>query len=151
MKNRLTRIVLAAGVLLLAAAAFLPGLRHHKASAQQAFAGGTYSFSAQQPISTATLAGSATMGVLNFDGSGNATGSYLFVLSGSPQVQTVSGQFGGTYVINADGTGTVSLQSPDGALQLTMAIALTDGGNGFYLAITSGTGGLLVTGTARKQ
>ncbi|HEY3740819.1 MAG TPA: hypothetical protein VGL53_13295 [Bryobacteraceae bacterium] len=148
MKNPIVRISVAATLFVLAAAVLLPGLRHHKAFAQQTFPGGTYSFSAQQPSSSSTVAAAADMGVLTFDGNGNVSGSFLYVQTGNP-VQPVTGQLVGTYVINADGSGTISLQSPDGAISLSMAIALTDGGKGFYLMLTSGS--QVVTGSARMQ
>lgn len=148
MKTRIVRISVAASILILAAAVLLPGLRHHNAFAQQTFPGGTYSFSAQQPSSSSTVAASADMGVLTFDGNGNVSGSFLYVQSGNP-VQAVNGQLVGTYIINGDGTGSISLQSPDGSLSLSMAIALTDGGKGFYLMLTSGS--QVVTGTAKMQ
>jgi hypothetical protein len=153
MKRRPTRIILAAGTLLLAAVILLPGLRHHKAFAQQqqAFTGGTYSFSAQWVTSDPTVPAAAFIGVINLDGSGNATAGVTEVFSASPEVQTGNAQLAGTYVINPDGTGTVSLQSSDGSIATTIAIALTDGGNGFYLAVTSGTNGVVETGTARRQ
>ncbi len=90
------------------------------------------------------------MGVIRFDGTGNYTGNSTNVQvvddpkATMPQVQ--AGPFGGTYTVNADGTGT--LTQPDG---FALSFVITDGGSGLMLLPTAGLGNHLVTGTARKQ
>jgi hypothetical protein len=60
-------------------------------------------------------------------------------------VQVKTRQLTGTYTVNADGTGAVTI--PGG----TVAFVITDGGSGLMLLPTAGFGNTLVTGTARKQ
>ena len=75
--------------------------------------------------------GWAMLGVMNFDGAGNASGTYTAQFAGGPpQVPTATGTFTG-------------------------AIVITDGGNGFQLVATSCSGsgcdvaGTLISGFAR--
>jgi hypothetical protein len=93
------------------------------------------------------------MGVVTFDGAGNVTGSSTQVQPDpSPNVTTVqvqAGPFAGTYKVNADGTGTITLPSGGGTV-MTIAFVVTDGGSGLMFVQTGG-GNYLLTGTARKQ
>ena len=62
---------------------------------------------------TSTDSGTAILGVMNFDGAGNVTGSYNFQLGASANQagQSAAGTFTGTYSSNPDGTGTISIAS----------------------------------------
>ena len=86
----------------------------------------------------------AISGVLNLDGTGNANGSYAFVDDHS----TVPGAVSGTYSVNPDGTGSMTLAF-DFGLSGTVAIVVTDGGSGILML--SPVGGQPVAGTARLQ
>jgi hypothetical protein len=96
----------------------------------------------------------AYLGAISFDGAGNAAISITNV--GAPQEgsppQVGGGTLKGTYSLNPDGSGTVTLIDPSGNPNLTFAIAATDGGSGLLLVLTSGPPGSTVSsGTARLQ
>src|SRR6266446_5964771 len=60
--------------------------------------------------------GTAVLGVMNFDGAGNVTGSYTFEINGSATqpMQTTTGTFTGTYSSNTGGTGSMTLAFDSG-------------------------------------
>ena len=93
--------------------------------------------------------GFAIMGVLNFDGAGNAAGTYTFQNGATDPkgARTLTGTLTGTYTNNPDGTGSFTL-NPDGGGSLGLAFVLTDGGQGMQLAVTSFVGGDLTTDVA---
>jgi hypothetical protein len=89
------------------------------------------------------------LGVLNFDGAGNVSGSYTIV-SKNP---LASGTLTGTYSGNSDGSNTVNLTF-DVGVTATASVAVTDGGTGLQLVVTGGTltkPGQVITGTGRIQ
>jgi hypothetical protein len=86
-------------------------------------------------------------GVFNLDGAGNATGSLTAV---GPNLG-LSATFTGTYSINPDSTGSITV-SADIGITTTYAIVVTDGGSGILMLETSTNGGGGVfSGTARMQ
>jgi hypothetical protein len=89
-------------------------------------------------------------GILNLDGAGNATGTYTFV---GPDIGQApfSGTFNGTYSVNPDSTGSLTLTF-DFGLSVTEALVVVDGGSGIQLLQTkSGNNNAIVSGTARMQ
>jgi hypothetical protein len=97
---------------------------------------------------------SAFLGVMSFDGAGNAVMSITNV--GAPQEGSPppvgGGTLTGTYSLNPDGSGTVTLIDPSGNPNQTFAIVSTDGGSGLLLLLASGPPGSTVSsGTARLQ
>jgi hypothetical protein len=92
---------------------------------------------------------SALLGVLNFDGAGDVTGSYTLV-SKNP---TATGTLTGTYSGNQDGSNTVNLTFDVGGT-ITAAMVVTDGGTGLQLLVTGGSlpkPGQVLSGTGRIQ
>lgn len=85
--------------------------------------------------------GAAVVGLMNLDGSGNASGTYTLQLGADPgrTQQTVTGSFTGTYSSNSDGTGSIALTF-DAGFGLTFATVITDGGQGIQLLSTDGNG-----------
>jgi hypothetical protein len=78
--------------------------------------------------------GSAILGVMNFDGAGNVTGSY----TSEPDTQadqTNAGALTGTYSSSPDGTGSVTITLDTNA-SFTFAMVITDGGQGLQLVAT---------------
>jgi hypothetical protein len=106
--------------------------------------------------STSNDSGSAVLGLLNFDGMGNVTGSYNLQIGDSadnPGGQSVTGTLTGTYSTNPDGTGAATLNL-DAGLSFTYAMVITDGGKGLTLITTGCTsncdlGGIVIGGVAR--
>ena len=88
--------------------------------------------------------GTAVLGVMNFDGAGNVTGTYTLQngASGGQAAQTAAGKLTGTYSSNSDGTGSVTI-TLDIGIGLTFATVITDGGQALQLVGTncSGCGG----------
>ncbi|HYL35025.1 MAG TPA: hypothetical protein VEV17_03820 [Bryobacteraceae bacterium] len=152
MKNR-SRVIIMTAILLIGVMLWLPGLRSQRVAAQSAGLTGSYGFN----LTVVPVAGGAAsfLGVVTFDGAGNATASFT-IAQNDPnpsattlQVQT-GGQNSGTYTVNADGTGTMTFPGNGGA-PTTVAFVITDGGSGLMLLPTGGFGNNLLTGTARKQ
>lgn len=147
MKNR-SRVIIMTAVLLIGIALWLPGLRSRRVAAQSAGLTGSYGFT-QTDLSNP----SATVGVITFDGAGNVTGSVTSVQPDpSPNATAVvvqAGQFTGTYTVNPDGTGTLTLQL-GGPTPNTSSFVITDGGSGLMFVNTGGggKGNDLRTGTA---
>lgn len=81
--------------------------------------------------------GGAVLGVMNFDGAGNATGTATVKpRDTNPQnAQPVPTTFTGTYSSNPDGTGSVKLAF-DVGFGATFAMVTTDGGRGIQLVST---------------
>jgi hypothetical protein len=82
--------------------------------------------------------GLAILGVINFDGAGNVTGSYTTEQGSSPtnSSQPVTGTFTGTYSSNPDGTGTLTTTADNGTT-FTFAMVSTDGGQGLQFVATN--------------
>jgi hypothetical protein len=148
------RVMILTAILLIGAAAWLPGLRSRRVAAQSPALMGSYGFLLTQEFAGGDLPG-ALLGVATFDGAGNVTSSLTQVqVDGNPQATTVqtgqSGQTAGTYTVNADGTGTMTFPQ-NGGTPTTIAFVITDGGAGILVLPTGGFGNHLLTGTARKQ
>jgi hypothetical protein len=97
---------------------------------------------------------SGYLGVVSFDGAGNAAISITNIgvsqEGSSPPV--TGGTLNGTYSFNPDGSGTVTMPDPSGNPGLTFAIVATDGGSGLFLVLESGPPQSNVSsGTARMQ
>lgn len=81
--------------------------------------------------------GTAVLGVMNLDGAGNVTGSAVIKngATNSQAAQTLTGTLTGTYSINPDGTGNITFTADTG-ITVTLAMIVTDGGQGFQLVTT---------------
>jgi hypothetical protein len=155
MKNSARAIVMTA-LLVSAIVLWLPGLRSQRVAAQSAGLKGSYGFSASTTYTGGNNSGGlALVGVLSFDGSGNATGSETVVQpDSSPSATTVQSfviPLTGTYTVNGDGTGIMNLTpGVPNATPDTVSFVLTDGGSAIMFVQSAG-GNFLLTGTARKQ
>ena len=137
-------------VLLTGMALWLPGLRSRRVAAQSPTLMGSYGFQITVPDV------GAVQGVITLDGAGNATSSGGISVgidpdpnATVPQVQpTKGGQ--GTYTVNPDGTGTITLQNPSGKIT-SISFVITDGGSQLTAVVTAGLGNAVGTGIARKQ
>ena len=65
-----------------------------------------------------TQARTCVVGLLNFNGAGKVTGSFTEVKTGVPSTGTVTG----TYIVNTDGSGTLSLVSGTDSFQIAMVL-----------------------------
>jgi hypothetical protein len=90
------------------------------------------------------------VGVINFDGAGNLTGSFTDVSGNDSNQPLVTGTFTGTYTPNPDGTGTMNI-AVDPSTTVTLAAVSTDSGSGMLLLQTAGTENSVMFGTARMQ
>jgi len=126
------------------------------ASAQSNPPRGSYGFLVTSAVApTSTGGGTAILGVLNLDGSGNAGGTYNLQTgsSGSNPGLNLTGTFTGTYSSNPDETATTKLTFDLGD-SFTFATVVTDGGQGLQLVATGCTdscdlGGTVISGIAR--
>ena len=89
--------------------------------------------------------GTAIIGIMNFDGAGNLTGSLIFERGGTSTkpVQSVAAALTGTYSSNPDGTGGLTGTIADGAgnqLTFTFDTVIAEGGQSLQL-ISSGPDG----------
>jgi hypothetical protein len=152
--SKLSRVSIMTAILLAGITLGLPGLRSRRAAAQSMGLTGSYGFSAAVSSQGGNGSNSfAILGVITFDGAGKLTGSETLAVPdpnpGATTLQTQQVPFGGTYTVNADGTGVMMLQFP-GASQSMVSFVITDGGAGVMFLQTGGSNSLL-TGTARKQ
>ena len=99
--------------------------------------------------------GWAALGLMNFDGAGNISGTYNAQFAGGPPpVMSATGSLTGSYSSNPDGTGTVTV-ALDAGISLTFAMVMADQGNGLQLVATGCSGsrcdlsGTLISGFAR--
>jgi hypothetical protein len=128
-------------------------------AAAQMAPSGSFGFLLHSSVSDpATNNGTGVLGVMNFDGAGNVTGTLTLAVSATATQPsaTLPGTFAGTYSTKADGTGTMNLNVDLVAFQPTFAFAMviTDGGHGLLLSVT-GCGGMcdlggdVISGAAR--
>src|SRR5215472_1550061 len=112
------------------------------ACAQGTSPSGAYGFQAGLLSNNSGERGAALLGVINFDGAGNAAGTYTLQngANSSNLQSTTTGSFTGTYSGNADGIGSLTLEF-DAGFSLTFATVITEGGQGMQLVSTSGGGG----------
>ncbi len=141
-------------LLLLAAFVYLQlGQRVSKVSAQAGCSvgsfTGSYGFLVNKWTSDPNSGASAVIGVLTADGSGSVSGSFTSYNSNSgTPLQT--GTVVGTYSINPDCRGSMSLTTDTGDTpQLVMVI--TDAGSNAQLMQTNNSPNSVQTGTARRQ
>src|SRR5262249_55345318 len=99
---------------------------------------------------------SGTLGVIKFDGAGNAAFSFTSVAIGSDANGNDGGKppvtkatLTGSYSVNSDGSGTIDLTASSGG---AFGFVVTDGGSGLLLLLTSAPNSNNVSfGTARQQ
>ena len=141
-----------------------PGHRLRAVAAQSSAPSGSFGFLITSSFknTSADATGVAILGVMNFDGAGNVTGSYTYEVDargvGAPK--TTAGAFTGTYTPNADGTGSVTM-ALDAGLNLTLGIVAGDGGQTLQLVATDFqfpaakcyciVGSMVLAGTARAM
>jgi hypothetical protein len=135
---------------------FAPAHSLRAVSAQSKPLSGSFGYLISSSVSpTSTDGGMAILGVMNFDGASNVTGSYNVQIGAAANQasQSLTGTFTGTYSSNPDGTGSATLTF-DVGISFTFAIVITDGGKGLQLVETGCTdscdlGGVVVSGVAR--
>ena len=116
-------------------------------SAQVTSPNGSYGILLNQWKDTNSNNASGLLGVLNFDGAGNVTGSYTLLSKNGLATGTLTGTYSG----NPDGSNTVQLTFDVGATA-TAGMVVTDGGTGLQLLVTGGSllkPGQVVNGTGR--
>lgn len=86
--------------------------------------------------------GFALIGLMNFDGAGNVTGTYTSEPENTSQTRT--GTLSGTYTTNPDGSGGMTI-SDDTGTNFMFATVMVDGGQGMQLLVTNCSGGKTVT------
>jgi len=147
--KKANRVIVITAVLLIGLALWLPGFRS-RVTAQSSTPAGSYGFS----ITAGSLG--VIQGVITLDGAGNVTGVGVITASVSsdpnatvPDAQpTKPGT--GSYTVNPDGTGTITLQNANGKVT-SISFVMTDGGSQLMFVVTAGLGNIVGTGTARKQ
>lgn len=107
---------------------------------------GTLSFEFDEATFDSTVAIQGGIGLFTFDGKGNVKGSSRYVAGGVFQ----TGTFTGTYVVNPDGSGTISLSNNT---QYTFVLNTVAGNlaKGLQFIQTNTTGNVAISGTAQKQ
>jgi len=108
---------------------------------------GNYSFQADEWTADASQPIYAGNGLFTFDGKGNVKGSSSSMEGGGTlQTQT----FTGTYTVNSDGIGTISLST---GTQYVLVLNTATGAlaDGLQIVQTNTTGNLAICGTAQKQ
>ena len=128
-----------------------PANKLSSASAQAVAPNGSYGILLNQWKDANSNNISAILGVLNFDGAGNVTGTYTLVTTKNPTAAT--GTWTGTYSGNPDGSNTVNLTFDVGGT-ITAAVMVTDGGNALQILLTGGSllkPGQVINGTGRIQ
>jgi len=89
----------------------------------------------------------ALVGTFTFDGNGNVTGAATSSQNGN----IGHGTQAGTYTVNADCTGTITVLG-FGGHSSHYSFVIDDGGNGFkYICTDSGAIAIVYTGEARRQ
>jgi len=91
----------------------------------------------------------AYVGTFTFDGNGNVTGATTYSISGIIGTGTQTG----TYTVNSDCTGTITVQGASGRSS-HYSFVIDDNGNGFQYICTDSTPPtflIVYTGTARRQ
>ena len=147
--RRSASVPLLAFVLALCFAYLTPANKLSSASAQVTSPNGSYGILVNQWKDANSNNVGALLGLFNFDGAGNITGSYTFVSKNANA--TATGTLKGNYSGNSDGSNTVHLTFDVGATA-TAVMAVTDGGTGLQLVVTGGTlakPGQVVSGTGR--
>jgi len=109
---------------------------------------GSYSFLTNLWTANTSTNQFAMVGVLTFDGAGNVTGSYTSIDGGVVQ----TGTLGGTYTVNSNGTGTITLTTGSTA-QFAVTLDSTAAGvaHGVQLLQTNDSNNEIISGTAVLQ
>ena len=107
---------------------------------------GTFSFDFHEATFDSSVAIQGGIGLFTFDGKGNVKGSSRYVAGGVFQTAT----FTGTYAVNADGSGSISLSN---SAQYAFVLNSVAGGlaKGLQFIQTNTTGNVAISGTALKQ
>jgi hypothetical protein len=95
-----------------------------------------------------------SLGALNFDGAGSVSGTLTFVgvsKDDPHQPPVFSGNLSGTYVLNPDGSGAITIPPSDQSNKQTYAFVSVDGGSGLLLVQTGRFGNGVQFGAARLQ
>jgi hypothetical protein len=152
MKNS-TRTIILTALVAFAAGMWTPQLRVRQVSAQEPpILNGIYGYQATQPISASNPTLSSAIGTMTFDGLGKVFVSQTMVeTDGAPNATSLRvnrAQIAGTYIINLDGTGSLSFDV-GGDRPVTFAFVMTDRGANILLTGTGG-GNILTIGSLRK-
>ena len=107
---------------------------------------GSYGFEFDEATVDSTVAMQGGTGVFTFDGKGNVKGSSSCMVGGVFQ----TGTFTGTYVVNPDGSGSISLSNN---AQYAFVLNSVAGAHakGLQFIQTNTTGNVAISGTAQKQ
>ena len=118
----------------------------HAAQCSLSSVAGSYGYTTSGFVtsSAATFAPVAAVGTITFDGYGNVSGSQTRVLAGSPLDETYSG----TYTVNADCTGSFTVQVEPDTRTSTLDVVWTDNTNSAVSVFTNP--GFILTATARR-
>jgi len=109
-------------------------------AAQSLAPSGTYGFEAGvSQIDSVGANGGAILGVITFDGMGGVSGNAIVKPRDTnvQNAQAAPGTFTGTYTVNPDGTGSVTM-TLDLGFSITFAMATVDGGQGLQLVGAAG-------------
>jgi uncharacterized iron-regulated membrane protein len=151
MKQRISVVVLAT-IVALGVGIWMPELGIRRVKAQTTSLSGGYGYQISQPISASNTTLSGAVGVITFDGAGKVSVNQTFVetdgTAGAATVKVQAATVTGTYTVNPDSTGVLSLDL-GGASPATFAMVITDSGAGIMLISTGGSNTLTI-GTARK-
>ena len=104
--------------------------------------GGSFGYLISSASSIQSQAGGVgLMGIINLDGAGNVSGTYIFQTDANDPkgARTLTGTLSGTYSNNPDGTGAITL-NPDSGGSLGLVMVIADGGQSMQLAVTSSNG-----------
>ena len=109
---------------------------------------GSYGFLTSLTTANASTNQFAMVGVMSFDGAGNVTGSYTSISHDA----VLSGSLAGTYSVNSNGTGTITLTSGSTA-QFTITLFGTAAGVSHNLELLqiNDTSNEIISGTAVLQ
>jgi hypothetical protein len=135
---RLASVLILTLTLICCFAYLTPGNALRAVAAQSTSPSGSFGFVVNAfQIDSNGSNGGAVLGVMNFDGAGNVTGTATLKPrnTNAQNAQPVPTTFTGTYSSNPDGTGSVTL-SFDVGIGATLAMVTTDGGQGMQLLST---------------
>jgi hypothetical protein len=138
---RLASVLFLTLTLLCAFAYFAPANSLRAVAAQSTSPSGSFGFvGGVSQIDSNGSNGGALLGVMNFDGAGNVTGTGTLKPrdTNNQNAQAVPTTFTGTYSSNPDGTGSLTLNF-DVGFSATFAVVTTDGGQGFQFVETDCT------------
>jgi len=95
---------------------------------------------------------SVSIGAMNFDGAGNVSGTLTFVgvsRDDPHQPPVFTGNLSGTYLLNPDGSGAITLPPTDQSNQQNYSFVAVDGGSGLLVLQTGRRGNGVQFGSAR--